>query len=505
MIEAARGNVVILGTGNAALCAAISAAEHGAKVTILEKAPEAEMGGNTRLTTAALRVAFNEPAQIRATVHDSYTDEQWADIDIEPYPLEKYIYEVVHKTGRGRPNPDLVGRFTAQSLEAIHWLKDLGVKFELAEYLSHYDVTKQKTMRRTYRGGVVIQSVGGGHGLVTGEMASAKAKGARVYYDLPGVDLITDEVGHVQGVKARQSDGSLTSFHGAVVIGSGGFEASSARRAQFLGPQWCDVRQRCVKFNTGDMIFAAIRTGAKTAGHFSGAHITPIDPHAPYIGSLATGEKTNRLAFSWGISVNKHGHRFIDEGAHWNNQIYVDVGRALLDQSDQIAFQIFDSRGAEFREPLYDRQKMFYRGNDLEELAREAGIAPNALMQTIQQFNKAAQHNCRNYDPTILDGQSTRDCLDLPKSNWALPICKPPFSIYPVVPGITFTFGGLASDTKCHILANNGRPLPGLYGCGEATGDYFYYAYPTGSGLVKGAVTGREAGKNAALYAHSLS
>ncbi|WP_421843113.1 FAD-dependent tricarballylate dehydrogenase TcuA [Mycobacterium sp.] len=504
MDTSARGRVIVLGAGNAALCAAISAAEHGADVTILEKAPEAEMGGNTRLTTAALRVAFDEPQQIREILHEQYADDQWSDIEIEPYPLDKYIYEVVHKTGRGRPNEDLVTSFTAHSLEVLHWLKGLGVKFELAEYLSQYDVTKQKTNKRTYRGGVVVQSVDGGPGLVARELSYARSRGARIYYDLPAVDLITDGVGRVQGVTARQGDGTLQNFYGAVVIGSGGFEASSAHRAQFLGPQWCDVRQRCVKFNTGDMILAAIENGAKTAGHFSGAHITPIDPDAPFIGGLTTGEKTNRLAFPWGISINRYGRRFIDEGAHWNNQIYVDVGRALLEQSDQIGYQIFDSRGAEFREPLYDDQKQYYQGDDLEELAKEAGIASSACLQTVHQFNDATRHNHRNYDPTVLDGQCTRG-LDLPKSNWALPICEPPFSIYPVVPGITFTFGGLASDIQCRILANNDRPLPGLYGCGEATGDYFYHAYPTGSGLIKGAVTGREAGKNAARYAQSLS
>lgn len=499
-----RGRVVVLGTGNAALCAAISAAESGAAVTILEKAPEPEMGGNTRLTTAALRVAFEDPQQIRELLHEEYTEDEWSRIEIEPYSQEKFVYEVIHKTGHGRPNQTLVDWFTAQSLDIIHWLKQRGIKFELAEYLSQFDVTKNTTGKRTYRGGVAIQVAEGGEGMVRAELAHARSLGAEVHYDLPAVDLITDAAGRIEGVIARHNDGTLKNFYGAVVIGSGGFEASSAHRAQFLGPQWCDIRQRCVKFNTGDMIFAAIHAGAKTAGHFSGAHITPIDPDSPFIGGLDTCEKTNRLAFPWGISVNAEGLRFIDEGRHWNNQIYVDVGRALLHQPNQIAYQVFDAHGVTFREPLYDEQQQCFRGDDLEELAKQAGIAPSAFMRTVREFNEAARHNSDSYDPTVLDGQSTRG-LDLPKSNWALPISEPPFSIYPVVPGITFTFGGLASDTQCHILASNDRPLPGLFGCGEATGDYFYYAYPTGSGLIKGAITGREAGKNAARYAQSLS
>ncbi|QQE09923.1 FAD-dependent tricarballylate dehydrogenase TcuA [Planctomycetota bacterium] len=502
-MDQVRNHVIVLGSGNAALSAAMAAADHGANVTILEKAPEPEMGGNTRLTTAALRVAFEESKQIREILDKQFSDVEWSNIEIEPYPQDNFIYEVIHKTGHGRPNRELVAWFTSQSLDIIHWLKERGVKFELAEYLSQFDLTKHQTEKRTYRGGVVIQSVNGGQGLVSPELAYAQSQGAVIHYDTPAVDLISNEKGHIIGVVARQSDGNLKNFYGAVVIGSGGFEASSARRSQFLGPQWCDVRQRCVKFNTGEVLFAAINAGAATAGHFSGAHITPIDPDSPYIGGLDTCEKTNRLAFSWGISVNKLGHRFIDEGSHWNNQIYVDVGRSLLEQPDQVGYQVFDSRGAQFREPLYQDQKQFFEGNDLEELAKQAGIAPEAFMHTIKEFNKAAKHNKNLYDPTILDAQATKG-LDLPKTNWALPITEPPFSIYPVVPGVTFTFGGLSSNTKCEILAANNRPIPGLYGCGEATGDYFYYAYPTGSGLIKGAVTGREAGHNAAHYAQEL-
>ena len=503
MTESARGKVIVLGTGNAALCAAMSAADNGAEVTVLEKAPEAEMGGNTRLTTAALRVAFDDSEQIREILDESYTDDEWSNIEIDPYTHADYVYEVIHKTGRGRPNQELVNWFTSQSFDVIEWLKQRGVKFELAEYLSQFDVTKDKTSKRTYRGGVAIQVLDGGQGMVTPELAYAQSKGAKVHYGLPAVELLKDGAGRVNGVVARQGDGTLKKLYGAVVIGSGGFEGSSAHRSQFLGPQWCDVRQRCVKYNTGEMVFEAIEAGAKTAGHFAGAHVTPIDPDSPYIGGLDTCETTNRLAFSWGISVDANGRRFIDEGSHWNNQIYVDVGRSLLGLPNQMGYQVFDSRGIEFREPLYDEQKQFYRGNDLEALAAEAGIAPNTFMRTVREFNEAAAHNTKNYEPTVLDGQSTRG-LDLPKTNWALPISEPPFFIYPVVPGITFTFGGLATDTGSHILANNDQPLPGLYGCGEATGDFFYYAYPTGSGLIKGAVTGREAGKNAALYAQSL-
>ncbi|QDU34998.1 Fumarate reductase flavoprotein subunit precursor [Poriferisphaera corsica] len=499
-----KNKVIVLGTGNAALSAAMSALDHGASVTILEKAPKPEFGGNTRLTTAALRVSFTDPNQIREILDQSYTDNEWSSIEIEPYPNDKFIYEVIHKTGHGRPNPELVEWFTNQSLDIIHWLKDRGVRFELAEYLSQFDLTKQHgSQKRTYRGGVVIQAVKGGAGMVQPELAYAKSKGAEVHYEMPAEDLITNDKGHVVGVVARDQSGTLCKFHGTVVIGSGGFEASSARRSQFLGSRWCDLRQRCVKFNTGEMIFAAVNAGAAMVGHYAGAHITPIDPDSPFTGGLNTCERTNRLAFSWGITVNKQGHRFIDEGSHWNNQIYVDVGRALLDQPDQIGYQVFDARGATYREPLYAEQKQFFQGNDLKTLAEQAGIAPDAFMKTIEAFNKAAKHNTHMYDPTQLDSQSTKG-LDLPKTNWALPIKEKPFSIYPVVPGVTFTFGGLASNTHCQILASNMHPIPGLFGCGEATGDYFYYAYPTGSGLIKGAVTGREAGKQAASYAKQV-
>ncbi|WP_432798560.1 FAD-dependent tricarballylate dehydrogenase TcuA [Poriferisphaera sp. WC338] len=495
-----KNKVIVLGSGNAALCAAMSAADAGADVTILEKSSEAEMGGNTRLTTAALRVVFENDHKVREILDEQYSDEQWSNIEIEPYDHQKYVAEVM-KSGKDRPDQELVKWFTSESLDIIHWMKVRGVKFELAEYLSEYDLTKgESEEKRKYAGGVIIQVVQGGQGMVTPELKYAQDKGAKIVYEMPGVDLITNDKGHVQGVIARDAQGDLHHYDGAVVIGSGGFEANSAMRAQYLGPEWCDVRQRCVKFNTGEMIVAAINAGAGQKGHWSGAHITPIDPDSPFVGGLDTKEKTNRLGFSWGVTVNKDGHRFIDEGKHWNNQIYVEMGKALLYQPGQVGYQIFDARGVKYCEPNYELQKQFYTGDKLEKLAQKAGINPDTMMQTIEAYNKAVKKNDGGYDPTTLDGKKTKG-LPIPKTNWALPIKKAPFYIYPVVPGVTFTFGGLASNTKCEILDAAGHSIPGLYGCGEATGGYFYYAYPTGSGLIKGSVTGRCAGRHAAAYA----
>ncbi|MCP3967544.1 MAG: FAD-dependent tricarballylate dehydrogenase TcuA [Lentisphaerae bacterium] len=495
-------NVIVIGTGNAALSAAISATDCGANVIVLEKSPKKSFGGNSRLTTAALRIAFTDPEEVRSLLDDNFSDKAWNDIEIEKYSHKKYVEEVMN-AGHGRPDRERVEWFTGQAFNIIKWLKEHGVKFDLAGYGTVNDSKDKALGKKRYPGGLVIQGRGGGHGLVTSEREYLESKNIDIHYDLNCFELIVSEMGDVRGVCARGRDGVVRHFYGAVVLGCGGFEASNARRSQFLGPEWDDIRQRCVKFNTGDMFMAAVRHGAGCRGHFTGAHITPIDCDSPYVGGLDTCEKTNRLGFPWGISVDKVGHRFINEGKFWNIQTYVDVGRALLKLYDKVAFQVFDSDGMACCEPHYKRQKTFYKGNDLCEVAVKAGIHPNAFMKTIEEYNKACAHNTKPYDPAVLDGQRTKG-LCPPKTNWALPIVKPPFYVYPVVPGVTFSFGGLNSNLSCEILDNSDIPIPGLYGCGEITGGYFYYAYPTGSGLIKGAVTGREAGKNAAAYAKSI-
>ncbi|BDD03312.1 FAD-dependent tricarballylate dehydrogenase TcuA [Aureibacter tunicatorum] len=486
--------IIVVGTGNAALCAAIEAIDHDAEVVIIEKAPEKEKGGNTRLTSAALRIIFDHKDEVREILDNRYSDEDWARIFIEPYSHENFI-EDIQSLGKGRPDNELVSWFTSQSYDIISWLKSKGVKFELAEYLSTYDNTKE----RHYSGGVAIQAMNGGEGMVESQLSYLQSKGAKVIYSTAATGLSVSQNNEVIGVKVRNSSGDTEVIQGAVVLGCGGFEANNAMRAQYLGQEWDQVRQRCVKYNTGEMLEAALSIGAKPYGHFTGAHITPIDPDSPWEGGLNTREKTNRLAFSWGVTVNNEGKRFIDEGRYWNNQIYVEVGKAILKQPDQIAYQIFDSQGIKFLEPYYSFQKQFYKSDSLEELSKETKLPLKEFLSTINQFNQSCDHNQNTYNPTILDGQSTKDIFP-PKSNWALPITQPPFYAYPVVPGITFTFGGLFSNTKCEILDYSGYPIKGLYGCGEITGGYFYYAYPTGSGLIKGAVTGKEAGYQAAQY-----
>ncbi|QSH42097.1 FAD-dependent tricarballylate dehydrogenase TcuA [Lentisphaerota bacterium ZTH] len=490
--------VIVVGTGNAALSAAISAVDSGAKVVVLEKASKDLWGGNSRLTTAALRIAFNDPSEVRPLLAAEFSDADWNAIDIENYPHKKY-YEEVMSAGHNRPDEELVKWFTSQSFDIAMWLKKHGVEFDLAGYATVNDSKSKKAGKKRYPGGLVIQARGGGHGLVSYEREYLESKNVEFHFDLNCFDLIFSEVGDVRGVRARDRNGRVKHFYGSVVLGCGGFEASNARRAQFLGPEWDDIRQRCVKFNTGDMLMAAVRHGAGCRGHFTGAHITPIDIDSPYIGGLDTCERTNRLGFPWGITVDKIGHRFINEGKYWNIQTYVDVGRALLKVYDQVGFQVFDSQGIACCEPHYQLQKTCYKGSDLRQLAAEAGIHVNAFMKTIEEYNRACKHNTGKLDPAVLDGQSTKGICP-PKTNWALPIVKPPYYIYPVVPGVTFSFGGLNSNYNCEILDNSDIPIPGLYGCGEITGGYFYYAYPTGSGLIKGAITGREAGKNAAEY-----
>lgn len=485
--------VIILGTGNAALSAAISAIDQGAQVEIFEKATRTTNGGNSRITAGLLRLAFDHPDQIREVLHKSYTDEEWNEIEIIPYTQEKYAKEVI-TAGKGRPDKELVDWFSSESLETVRWLRNHGVKFELADYLTPFALTG----KRRYADGVVIQSVNEGEGLIKDQINFIEMHGGQFHYNCAGTDLIMED-GKVKGVVIRNERGQREEYYGAVILGCGGFEASSAMRTKYLGPEWDVLHERCVSYNTGEMTEAAIRHGAGTAGHWSGAHITPIDIDSPWKGGLDTREFTNRLGFCWGITLNKSGHRFVNEGRYWTNQIYVEIGKAILKQDDCIGYQLFDERGMQFAESNYKDQKQMYKADTLAELAEKCPLPAKEFLSTVEAYNNSCRHNTQMYDPSKLDGQTTKG-LEVEKTNWALPIEEGPFYLYPVVPGVTFTFGGLKSNTNAQITDDMGYPIPGLYGVGEVTGGFFYYAYPTGSGLVKGMVTGRAAGRHAAIW-----
>jgi tricarballylate dehydrogenase len=247
----------------------------------------------------------------------------------------------------------------------------------------------------------------------------------------------------------------------------------------------------------------ALEIGAMPCGNWSGCHSASWDFGAPEVNELALGATFKRDDFLYGIMVNARGERFVDEGADIRALTYAKMGRAILAQPGQVAWQVFDRKVAhllhdEYRTPRAAR----FRGDTLAELAgRLDGIDRKALQTTVDDFNRAVRREIA-FDPGKKDGRSTVG-LAVPKSNWASTIDEPPFEAYPVTCGITFTFGGLRIDRGTRVVDVDGAVIPGLYAAGELVGGLFYFNYPGGSGLMSAAVFGRIAGRSAAQRALS--
>jgi tricarballylate dehydrogenase len=284
-------------------------------------------------------------------------------------------------------------------------------------------------------------------------------------------------------------------------LGSGGFSANPAMRAQFLGAGWDLAKVRGTKYNTGDGIQMALDIGAQPFGHWSGGHATPIDADAgDYEGGFLDPAnrrfRTHRYAWPLGIMVNTEGRRFVDEGEDFHAYTYAKTGAEILKQPGGIAYQIFDEKLKEaVSRYLYDGTTPVI-ANTIRELAEMLEINPDALQKTVDEFNTAVVED-RPFDEVIRDGRHTEGVYP-PKSNWSQKLDTPPFTAYAATCGLTFTYGGLKINTDCQVLNKSDRPIRGLYAAGELTAGFFFYNYPSGSGLLRGAVTGKIAGTNAA-------
>lgn len=484
-------HVIVVGAGNAALVAALAASDAGARVTILEKAPRDQRGGNTRYTAGLVRFAFDELTTVDELLGNDAATSGAA--TVEPYTAQTFTNALM-STSRGEADPDLTEWLVSESQDVLRWMKEHGIDFEFAQYL-----TTAEGGKTVYRNGLVLQTAGGGEGLTAMEFAAVERAGCEIRYGTAAVDLITDDLGGVAGVRVRNEAGRTEDLLGEVILGCGGFEANPEMRTRYLGPEWNLVKVRGVPYNTGELLDAALRVGAATYGHWADCHAAPIDANSPKRGSLDTGERTNRTSFLFGIAVNENAERFIDEGRDWAPQNYVAVGKTVLKQPNGVGFQLFDAKVAQLLDPRYDDATV-YQADTLEELARMAGLDPAKLARTVDSYNKAVD-DTTPFDSTTKDGKATRG-IEPPKSNWAQRIDAPPYRLYPFTGGITFTFGGLRIDRGSRVLdAGTGNPIPGLYAIGEMTGGFFYHSYPAGSGLVCGSITGRAAGFAAAAAA----
>ena len=460
-------DVLVIGGGNAALCAALTAREAGASVLLLEAAPKEWRGGNSSHTR-----------NIRA-MHD-----QPEDVMLESYSEEEYWQDVLKVTS-GHTDEKLARHVIRASSQCRQWMQHHGVRFQPP-------LSGTLNLSRTN-----AFFMGGGKALVNAYYRSAEKLGVQIRYESPvsSVDIqdgkfVAAYVGN-ERIEAR-----------ACVMAAGGFESNR----EWLKEAW-GVNEygespaenfliRGTRYNQGVLIKQLIGLGADSVSDPTQAHMVAIDARAPlYDGGICT-----RIdAVSFGIVVNKNAQRFSDEGEDFWPKRYAFWGRLVAQQPGQIGYSIIDSKVlGRFMPPVFPGEK----ADTLEELANKLSLDPQALLETVKTYNAACKVG--KFDHTILDDCHTEG-IEPAKTHWALPIDQGPFYGYAVRPGVTFTYLGLKTDETAAVRFN-GVPSSNLFVAGEMmAGNVLGKGYAAGIGMAIGTVFGRAAGVQAAQAARKQS
>jgi len=453
--------LVIVGHGAAGLAAALSAAEQartrglGIDITLLEKAPEPEAGGNTRFS----------PSNIRMDAPDR---------------LGAGFEEDMQRASGGQADRAYFRTLATHAVETIGWLEGRGVAFATPLYYLSAGPTR-------------IQPVGGGAAIVEKLSHAATAAGVRIIYEAPATRLVRLEGGRISGVEFALGDRATAILDaGAVVLATGGFQGNAAMMREQFGSKADGMKliSPGTGFDTGDGVRMARDLGARTSGDWNGMHIEPIDPRC-------AGSAPVVLVYPYGIVVDQEGQRFFDEGAGLVHETWEAFARDIhFARPNRIAYAILDSRLFEIGgfERAIRSDVAPYQSETVEGLAAQIGVSAGKSRQTIDVFNAAATGDVSRFDAARRDGLATHG-LTPAKSNWARPISKPPYLAYPLVGGLAYTFGGLATNEKAEVLAERG-PMPGLYAAGETTG-HFYGTAPNAVSVLRAFVFGRIAGREA--------
>jgi succinate dehydrogenase/fumarate reductase flavoprotein subunit len=508
-------DIIILGSGAAALTTALEAlttTSPAPRVLILEKSPESWAGGNGYFTAGAYRISHKGLPDILPLV-SNVPPELAERVDLAPYEESEFESDLARVTG-GRSEVSLGKKVVGEGLGLVQWLKEVGgVNWQMSFRRQAFEVDG----RFKFWGGLCLTVEEQGKGLIRNLLKAVRANGGVVVFDVKGKEMVVDADGRVVGLQVESNGEQIEVRAGSTVLCAGGFEANPELRKKYLAEGWEKAHTRGTPYNTGDMMMAAQRIGAKLVGDFSsgGCHSTAWDYDSPADGG--DREKTNEFTksgYPLGIMVNSAGERFVDEGVDLRNYTYAKFGRAILEQPGGVAWQIWGKEGQKWLRDEEYRDEIVRKtwAKDVEELAEKLeqdGLTDKEkLVKTLHAFDEAVkahreQHPDVELNPAIKDGLSTQSSakkLTLAKSNWALPITQPsPLLAVKVTSGITFTFGGLAIDPEdAGILREDGSKIEGLHCAGEMVGGLFHGNYPGGSGLTAGGVFGRRAA-NAAV------
>jgi tricarballylate dehydrogenase len=457
-------DVLVIGGGNAALCAAISARRQGASVLVLEGAPKFYRGGNTR-HTRNMRCA-----------HDAVTE-----ILTGPYTEQEFWEDLLRVTG-GETDEELARFMIAESKDILDWIVEQGVRW-------------QPSLGGTLSLGRTNSFfLGGGRAMLNALYRTAEALGVEIMYDAEVIDLEIDN-GMFLSATLKHGETSASACASALVAAAGGFEANIEWLKQYWGEAADNFLIRGTPYNRGAILKMLLDRGVKEVGDPTQCHAVAIDARAPrFDGGIIT--RLDCVVF--GIVVNRNAERFYDEGEDIWPKRYAIWGRLVAGQPGQIAYIIFDSTVlTSFMPSLFPPIK----ADTIAELAGKLELDPAALEKTVASFNAAVKPG--TFDHTILDDCRTEG-LTPPKTHWARKLETPPYYAYPVRPGITFTYLGTRVNKQARMLMKDGRPSANMFAAGEImAGNVLGRGYAAGIGMTIGSVFGRVAGREAAKNARN--
>ena len=455
-------DVAVIGGGNAALCAAMTAAEAGAKVLVLETAPKTYRGGNSR-HTRNFRCMHSSPLGPL----------------IESYDQEEYLADLLKVTA-GKTDEALARLAISESEACLSWMEAHGVRFQPS-------LSGTLSLARTN-----AFFLGGGKSLMNAYYRTAANLGVDVLYEanVTHLELDHDQIAWIDYIHEGETRRLSPK---AVVVASGGFQADLEWLTRAWGPAAENFLIRGTPYNRGVVLADLLEQGVQSVGDPTQCHAVAIDGRAPkYDGGIVT--RLDCVPFS--IVVNKHAERFYDEGEDVWPKRYAIWGRLVADQPDQVGYVIIDAKSLELFMPSVFPP---IQADTIEGLSQQLGLPAQKLRETVDEFN-AACGDTSGFHPTELDGVATAG-LTPPKTNWARPITEPPFYGYSLRTGVTFTYLGLRVDENAQCSTEAG-PVRNLWAAGETmAGSILGQGYLAGFGMTIGTVFGRIAGREAAAYA----
>ncbi len=462
-------DVLVIGGGNAALCAAMTAREAGCSVLLLECSPKAFRGGNSR-HTRNLRCAHGEGQYPLTGI----------------YPEEEFWDDLLSVT-KGETDENLARLTIRQSNQIGRWMEKHGGRFQPA-----------------MRGTLLLDRtnaffLGGGKALVNAYYAFAERWGVRILYEALVQDLEIRE-GHFVSAQFKFQGTPLKARARAVVLASGGFQADLKWLKESWGPPAENFLIRGTPYNQGRLLRLMLDQGAKPVGDPRQCHAVAIDARAP---KFDGGIVTRLDCVPFGIVVNRNGQRFYDEGEDFWPKRYAIWGRLIAQQADQIAYCLIDTKALDLFMPSVF---LPIEAPTIRFLAEILDLDPAALEETVETFNTAVKTG--SFNPAEKDECSTEG-LRPPKSHWARRLDTPPFYAYPLRPGITFTYLGLTVNQQAQVIMQDDRPAENIFAAGEImAGNILGQGYLAGFGMTIGTVFGRIAGKeaaNRAVYSRTRS